>query len=116
MQDSDQTIESPEPLPGLSPQPRRVTLQEVKATQDMLIGFHETVSEASILGKQSRYMAMGIEFLKNMIEQSRRDVERVKAQEKEMMKNAKDAIKEAGGKFEAEVISNGSPVDSQPAA
>jgi hypothetical protein len=115
MSDSEQTIESPEPSQEPSPQ-RRVSLQEVKATQDMLIGFREGIMEASIIGKYSKTVAMGIEFLNNMIEQSRRDVERVKIQEKSMMKNAKDAIKEAGGKFNAEVIPNGPTADSQPAS
>ncbi len=36
----------------------------------MLIGFREGVKEGTYQGKQLRYIAMGIEFLDNMIRQS----------------------------------------------
>lgn len=80
----------------------------------MLNGFLEAVLDGSYQGKYSTYIAMGVQFLRNMIVQSNHDLDRVKSQEKEMFKRSKEAIAAAGGNLNGknipeEIPNNGSP-------
>lgn len=102
---TDDLNEERSPEPSTPPFPRKpqVGLKEVLSTRDMLVGFKDAVETAVFEGKKSHWVAMGLQFLNNMVDQARRDVERVKAQEKEMEKAAREAIKQAGGE-----VKNGS--------
>lgn len=76
---------APLTAPSMRPQlPPRLSVQQVKDTRDMLVGFREAILEASFAGKHSRNVAMGLEFLNNMVNQAHRDLDAVKAQEKEI--------------------------------
>lgn len=91
-----------EELPVLSPVQdslHRVSLNEIRATHEMLIGFREGVKEGTYQGKQLKYIAMGIEFLDNMVKQSAQNLAMASQREKEALKQAKSAIKQQGGQI-----------------
>lgn len=98
-------IESTEPsnVPLMPPSSaRKPTIKDVQSTHEMLVGFREGVKEGTFKGKHLVHIAMGLQFLDNMVSQSQQTFEMVRKQEAEMRKKAKEAIKEAGGKITEE--------------
>lgn len=65
----------------------------------MLMNFRDTVREASYPGSHAVHVAMGLAWLDQMIAQSASQLDRAKNEEKEMLKRAKAAIADAGGKI-----------------
>ena len=70
----------PEPLPlqGF----RKPSLAEAKATHEMLEGFREGVKEGNYQGKHLVHIAMGLQFLDNMVNQSRGQLDLAKLKAK----------------------------------
>ncbi len=67
----------------------------------MLQGFRDGVREGTFQGKHLRDIALGLDFLERMIQQSKLQVEMAKRAEKEATSRAKEAITEAGGQLNA---------------
>lgn len=75
----------------------------------MLVGFRDSLQDCQFPGKDARNIALGMDFIARMIEQSKIQIEYAKSQEKEMMKRAKDAIKDAGGQVNAATTTESQP-------
>lgn len=106
MQDSEnskpENVESSEQLSEQSTQQSSIPempLDQMRQSHDMLIGFREGVREGSYQGRHLIKIAQGLMFLDKMIGQCAGQIEVAKQREKEMMKKAKEAIKDAGGKI-----------------
>ena len=107
MQDSEPgKPELTEPSPELLKPPAfNVSLADMTQSHMMLLGFIEALQAptTAVAAKHSRDIALGMDFLQRMIQQSKMQLEMAKAQEKELQRRAKAAIIDAGGKL------NGSP-------
>ena len=79
-----------EPLPEPTPPPaiRPPSLQEIKGTHEMLVGFREGIREGTYQGKHLIHIAMGLNFLDNMVNQSKAQLDYAKQLQKEALKAA----------------------------
>ena len=86
--------QSPEPSPqsnggAVVPTPgRSVTLGEIQATHDMLVGFRKGIKQGSFTGDHLIQIAQGLQFLDNMVAQSQGQLEMAIRMEKEMKAKA----------------------------
>lgn len=113
MQDSNNSNpENVEPLIAPSPlndQPR-VSLDEMTQSHMMLIGFRDGVRGGTFQGSYLRDIALGLDFLERMIQNSKMQLEMAKHEQELMKKRSKEAIAQAGGQ------ANEKPVSTSPAA
>jgi len=83
-------IESKEqsPAPSRPSEPtqagRTVTLGEIQATHDMLVGFRKGIRAGTYAGDHLIHIAQGLQFLDNMVAQSQGQLEMAIRMEKEM--------------------------------
>jgi len=80
----------------------------------MIVGFRDAIRETSFLGKHARNVAMGLEWLDQTVNGSANQLEAIKREEKDMIRRAKEAIKEAGGQMNGET--NAPTPDHKPEA
>jgi hypothetical protein len=76
----------------------------MRSSHEMLTGFRDALRESSFPGSYARHIALGMDFIERMIQQSRMNMDMAKREEKEMIKRTKDAIKEAGGQINGEPV------------
>lgn len=91
--------ESPEPSPAPSTPPGfpKLGVQELTDAYMMMVGFEEAIRDGSFSGRHARALALGLDFVQRTIPMYKHQLDVAKAQEKEMLKRAKAAIKDAGG-------------------
>lgn len=82
----------------------------------MLVGFRQGIKEGTYFGRTLKYIAMGIEFLDAMISQSQQVLDISRKQNKEMIKRAKEAMREANGKPSEEINASPATQVNQPKA
>lgn len=85
------------PQPNLLNMPK-VPMQVIKDSHNMLVGFREAIREGTYHGKGLIVIAQGLMFLDQLIGQSQAQLEMAKAEEKEALRKAKEAIVNGGGK------------------
>jgi hypothetical protein len=86
---NEQLAQSPAPTPPPIEVP---TLQEIRGTHEMLMGFRDGVREGTFQGKHLVHIAMGLQFLDNMVDQSSSQLDYAKKLQKEAMKAAKEEL------------------------
>lgn len=87
-----------------------MSVQEAQATWDMLVRFKTAIQENDYWkGTEVQAVAMGLQWVVNMETQYRGYLEKLKRDEKEALKKAKDQIKTAGGEIKngASAVNNG---------
>ncbi len=101
-----ETNESPEPSPAPSTPSNSfiptMSTKDVKATWEMLVKFKEAIRGTMWGGDVVQEVAMGLIMISQMEGQYRSNYDQAMKRDAESAKNAKDAIKKAGG-----VIQNG---------
>lgn len=80
-------------------QPPKPSFDLIKGSHDMMLSFREGVRNGTYQGKHLISIAQGLMFLDTLIGQSQGQLERAKAEQKEMFKRAKEEIAQAGGKI-----------------
>lgn len=81
-------------------------LREITATYEMLVGFKDAIKRNRWEGTDCQFVAMGLQMVITMESQYRGQMERMRILEKEAVKRARQAIKEAGGQVHGDPASN----------
>lgn len=112
--------QSPEPSPASEPEqqapiaPPGMGLREITATYEMLVAFKEAVKRNTWPGDTVQAIAMGIQMVVTLESQYRGQMERMRVLEKDAVKRARQAIKDAGGQVHGD--SPNGTVPTEPAA
>lgn len=96
-----ETIENTEPSTEPLNSPLsfpKLAIKELEATYEMLVGFKKAVLSQKWEGPDVQNVAMGLMWINQMEIDHRNKLEVARREQKEAIKKAQEAIKQAGGK------------------